>query len=70
MDYETLPKYHNGDNGFLYMVEVYVNDFMSLVIPVSREQLQHVAAAIDPISEKKTKGSGRPVFNMQDTSGV
>jgi hypothetical protein len=28
------------------MVEVYVDDFMSLVIPVSQEQLRHVAAAI------------------------
>jgi hypothetical protein len=53
------------------MVEVYVNDFMSLVIPVSWEQLGHVAAAIkmgihnvfppdaddsnDPISEKKLR---------------
>ena len=32
--------------GFGYMVEVYVNNFMSLVIPVSREQLRHVANAI------------------------
>jgi hypothetical protein len=53
------------------MVEVYVDDFMSLVIPVSQEQLQHVVAAIrtgihdvfppvtnnsnDPISEKKLR---------------
>jgi hypothetical protein len=51
------------------MVEVYVDDFMSLVNPVSQEQLQHVATAVmtgihdvfpedavdsnDPISEKK-----------------
>jgi hypothetical protein len=71
MEYETLPESHNGDNGFLYMVEVYVNDFMSLIIPVSREQLRHVLAAImtgihdvfppdaddgnDPISEKKLR---------------
>jgi hypothetical protein len=50
------------------MIEVYVDNFMSLVIPVSREQLRHVANAImhgihdvflpdkddsnDPISEK------------------
>ncbi len=39
VEYETLPESHNGDNGFLYMVEVYVNDFMSLIIPVSQEQL-------------------------------
>ena len=57
--------------GFGYMVEVYVNNFMSLVIPVSWEQLCHVADAImhgihdifppdeddsnDPISAKKIK---------------
>jgi hypothetical protein len=28
------------------MVEVYVDNFMSLAIPVSREQLRHVANAI------------------------
>ena len=52
-------------------ISVYVDDFMSLVIPVSEEQLRHVANAImhvihdvfppnnsdaeDPISEKKIK---------------
>jgi hypothetical protein len=51
------------------MVEVYVDDFMSLVIPISQEQLQHVMAAVmmgihdvfppddndsnNPISERK-----------------
>ncbi len=51
------------------MVEVYVNNFMSLVIPISWEQPQHVATAVmmsihdvflpdtddsnDPISKKK-----------------
>jgi hypothetical protein len=28
------------------MVEVYVDDFMSLVIPVSKDQLRHVGNAI------------------------
>jgi len=53
---------------FFYALEVYVDDFMSIVIPTSREQLKHVATAImtgihdvfpvdivdsnDPISEK------------------
>jgi hypothetical protein len=45
VEYQTLPKSHNGDNGFLYMVEVYINDFLSLVIPVSWEQLRHVVVA-------------------------
>jgi hypothetical protein len=53
----------------VYMVEVYIDDFMSLVIPVSQDQLRHVVTAVvtgihdvflpdcddgnDPISEKK-----------------
>jgi hypothetical protein len=32
--------------GFFYALEVYVDDFMSIVIPTSREQLEHVATAI------------------------
>ncbi len=55
--------------GFVYMVDVYINNFMSLIIPVSKAQLCHVATAVmtgihnafppnvddscDPISEKK-----------------
>ncbi len=51
------------------MVEIYVHDFMSLIIPISQEQLRHVTTAVmtvihdmfppdnndsnDPISEKK-----------------
>ena len=67
-DYTTLPDISATKTGFLYMVEVYVDDFMSLDIPVSQEQLRHVATAVmmgihdvfpaninngdDPISEK------------------
>ncbi len=56
-------------NGFLYALEAYVDDFVSIVIPTSQEQLIHVATAItsgihdifpadlvnsnDPISKKK-----------------
>ncbi len=32
--------------GFLYCVEVYVDDFMSIIIPTSKAQLDHVANAI------------------------
>ncbi len=48
IDYTILPECEANKSGFLYlyMVEVYVDDFMSLVIPVSQEQLQHVATAI------------------------
>ena len=68
-EYATLPKCAANNRGFLYMVKVFVDDFMSLVIPVSQEQLRHVATAVmtgihdvfpgdavdsnDSISEKK-----------------
>ena len=45
-DYEALPKVGNPQLGFAYMVEVYVDNCMSFAIPVSQEQLQHVANAI------------------------
>jgi len=45
-DYATLPDSTATKTGFLYMVEVYIDDFMSLVIPVSQEQLRHVATAV------------------------
>jgi hypothetical protein len=67
-NYNALPEMSIRNTGFVYMVEVYVDDFMSLVIPLSRHQLQHVATAVmtgihdifppdnndsnDPISEK------------------
>ena len=43
--YSDLPKEHDGRT-FLSMIEVYVDDFMSLVVPVSQSQLKHVAAAV------------------------
>ena len=64
------------------MVEVYVDDFMSLVIPVSREQLHHVTNAImhgihdvfppdnndnkDSISVKKMK-KGEGLYDIEKT---
>ena len=68
---QDLPQTCEEENGFKYMVEVYVDDFMSIVIPVSRRQLDHVATAVmtgihdvfpaeeedeeDPISLKKLR---------------
>ncbi len=45
-EYEALPNTVPKTTDFLYVVEVYVDDFMSLVIPILQEQLQHVATAI------------------------
>ncbi len=69
--YEDLPKQNALDNLFRYLLEVYVDNFVSLVIPTSREQLRHVSMSTmtgihavfpsddidsnDPISEKKLK---------------
>ena len=57
--------------GLRYALEVYVDDFMAIIIPTSRAQVEHVALAVmaaihdvfpanningdDPISEKKLK---------------
>jgi hypothetical protein len=56
------------------MVEVYVNEFMSLVILGSWEQLRHVAAVFppnaddsyDPISEKKLRAQ-EGLYSMRET---
>ena len=69
--YEDLPKRDDLDNLFRYLLKVYVDNFVSLVIPTSREQLRHVSTGTmtgihdvfpadeinsnDPISEKKLK---------------
>ena len=66
-DYEKLPPRKEGD--LKYLLEVYVDDFISLAIPTSQEQLDHVARgvlqgihdvfpeneddALDPIALKK-----------------
>jgi hypothetical protein len=68
VEYMRLPETDKDKRGFMYMVEVYVDDFMSLIIPVLQDQLRHVATAVmtgihdvfptdhddgnDPISEK------------------
>jgi hypothetical protein len=45
-DYEVLPPATRGKPKLWYMLEVYVDDFISLVIPTSQEHLRHVANAI------------------------
>ena len=38
-----LPEHSQNKGGFRYLLEVYVDDFISLVIPASREHLRHVS---------------------------
>jgi hypothetical protein len=68
-DFKELPATSESDYNLRCMLEVYVDDFVSLVIPTSQAQLRHVANAImegihnvfpldddngnDPISKKK-----------------
>jgi hypothetical protein len=67
--YEDLPERDKIGNLFQYLLEVYVDDYISLIIPTSCEQLHHVSTSTmmgihdvfpadeddtdDPISEKK-----------------
>ena len=80
-EFDELPTTSKKGNLF-YALEVYVDDFMSIVIPTSKEQLEHVATAImtgihdvfpadivdgnDPISEKKLQKRGGAIFALQD----
>jgi len=43
-DYEKLPPQKDGD--LKYLLEVYEDDFISLAIPTSQEQLDHVARGV------------------------
>jgi hypothetical protein len=70
-EFQALPVNtpNSRTSGFLYALEAYINDFVSIVIPTSQEQLIHMATAImsgihdvfpadlvdsnNPISEKK-----------------
>ncbi len=69
--YEALPECGPLDDPFKYKVEVYVDDFMNMVIPTTRQQLRHVSGGVmhgihdvfpadandenDPISLKKLR---------------
>jgi hypothetical protein len=66
-----LPEWDETGRAFRYMLKVYVDDFISLVIPTSCKQLRHVSTGTmtgihdvflandnncnDPISDKKLK---------------
>jgi hypothetical protein len=69
--YDKLPERDDSRNNFRYLLEVYVDNFVSLVVPTSCDQLHHVSMGTmagihdvfpandvdsnDPISEKKLK---------------
>jgi hypothetical protein len=45
-DFQSLPACDKISQPLLYMVEVYVGDFICIAIPTSQEQLRHVSTAI------------------------
>jgi hypothetical protein len=84
-NYDALPETSIHNTGFVYMVKVYVDNFMSLVIPISCDQLRHVATAVmtgihdvfppdnddsnDPISEKKLIQNDSQYFTWKTLLG-
>ena len=83
-DFESLPK-TSTDGKLSYLVECYVDDYISLAIPTSQEQLEHVANAVmtgihdvfpadendeeDPISLKKLRKLESMWMVMKDILG-
>jgi hypothetical protein len=69
--YDKLPEKNSKGNAFRYLLKVYVDNFVNLIISTSHEQLRHVSTgtmmgihdvfpaneidANDPISKKKIK---------------
>jgi hypothetical protein len=45
-DFKALSATSEDNNKCRYGLKVYVNNFMSIVIPTSRDQLEHIATAI------------------------
>ena len=81
-EYNSLPRTVSDNSSLRYLVEVFVDDFMSLAIATSQEQLKHVGTGTmmgihdvfppcdtpnqDPISEKKME-KGDSQFCTQKT---
>jgi hypothetical protein len=84
-DFNALPESTEQSTGFVYKVEVYVDDFMSLVIPVTKAKTCHVVTAMmtgirnvfppnvddscNPISEKKLIQGERHYFTQKTLLG-
>ena len=80
--YESLPECADDNSDLRFLVEVFVDDFMSLAIATSKEQLVHVGTGTmmgihdvfppcdikheDPVSEKKME-KGDSKFDTQKT---
>ncbi len=67
--YDKLPERNDSRNNFQYLLEVYVNNFVSLVVPTSREQLRHVSpgtmAGIHNVSPANDVDSNNPILEKK-----
>ena len=86
-DYKTLPQSRTpADAPVRYLMEVYVDDFIDIVIPVCQHDLDHIAAATmtgihdvfppaettdnDPISHKKLERGEGAWANVKEILGM
>ena len=86
-DYNALPTSRGpGDAPIRYLMEVYVDDFIDIVIPVCQQDLDHIATATmtgihdvfppsqipatDPISEKKLDRGEGAWANVKEILGM
>ena len=83
--YDNLPT-ANPTEALRYMLEVFVDDFIALAIPASREQLDHIATSMmngihdvfppesecesDPISNKKLRKGEAVWANVKEILGM
>ena len=84
-EYDKLPR-NATKHKFQYLMEVYMDDFITLAIPTCQQQLDHLASAtmhgihdvfppaptpdIDPISEKKLKKLDGAWANVKEILGM
>jgi hypothetical protein len=84
-EFDTLPTTLMA-TGFFHTLEDYLDNFMSIVIPTSQEQLEHVAMAVmpgihdvfpanivdgnDPILEKKIAKRRGAILADQNAPGI
>jgi hypothetical protein len=81
-----LPPTDTASDGFRYLIEVYVDDFIGIIIPTSQQQLNNVASSImqgihdifppdknvlnDPISYKKLQTGDGQWAIIKDVLGM
>jgi hypothetical protein len=67
--YAQQPKWDTNNASFVYIVEVYGDNFISLIIPFSQDQLRHIMTAvmmgIQDIFPPKADDGNNPIFEKK-----